>query len=193
MKCDEANDYIMKYMDGNITDAEADCLNQHLLECKECKSDFLVYDKIICDFSNCCEFEAPEKFEIEVMARITELGNGQYEVHCRFKDKVLGAVWGTFTVFFGTGTVLAMYREPIMESISANPYFAGYIQKLMPIVDNVSKQTESLKVIVSKATDSADILISNSIELILGLITIICAYQFYILYRKKKYNKADGR
>lgn len=193
MKCDEANDYIMKYMDGRITDEEADCLNQHLLVCKECKSDFLIYDKIICDFSNCKEFEAPEMLEVEVMAKISQLGNGSYEVHYRFKDKVLGAIWGTFTVLFGTGTVLAMYREPIMESISDNPYFSAYIQKLTPIMDNVSKQTESLKIIVNKATDSFDFFFSNSAELIFGLITIICAYQFYILYRKKKYNKADDR
>ena len=41
MKCCDAEKYIMKYMDGEISQKEGEELNQHIKECQNCKESFL--------------------------------------------------------------------------------------------------------------------------------------------------------
>ena len=56
-----------------------------------------------------------------------------------------GVIWGTFSVLFGTGTMLVMYREPIMKSLLGNPYIGDTVSKLIPISMNITEQGNIIK------------------------------------------------
>jgi len=73
MKCCDAEKYIMKYMDGEISQKEGEELNQHIKECQNCKESFLFYDNMIQLLEQMPMHEAPEDFEINVMMKIQAL------------------------------------------------------------------------------------------------------------------------
>lgn len=193
MKCNDADLYMMKYMDGEITKEQAELLNRHLLDCPHCQEEFQIYDSMLIQFAELPQWDAPEGFELEVMAKIRELSDGNYEVVFTAKEKLWRGVWGVFTVLFGAGTVLVLYREPIMLSLSQNPYVGSQIQKLMPVAKKAAESTEMVKSTVDSTLQLTDTVLSNSMSLLFAVLTVICAVQFYLLHRRKKLDKVDER
>lgn len=193
MRCDDADLFMMKYMDGDISTDEALQLNEHISCCELCHDSFYIYDSMLTDFSKLPEFKAPVEFETQVMAKIVQLSENEFEVRYSMRDKINGVVWGTFTVLFGSGAILAFYRDPILNSLSQNPYIGGWISKLIPIANHVAEQTEAIKVVTEKTFEYAGNSLSNYMGVILTILTAVCALQFYILHKKKKYDKADGQ
>ena len=43
MKCSEAEELMMKYMDNELSESDAKRLNSHILECVECKESFFIF------------------------------------------------------------------------------------------------------------------------------------------------------
>lgn len=193
MKCEEAESYIMKYMDGEITKEEAKILNEHLLDCAFCKESFFIYDKMQEELKSMPLYEAPENFELEVMTKIVQISENEYEIQYSLSHKIWGVIWGTFTVIFGTGTILAFYREPIMMSLAENPYFADKIKNLMPIADEITKQGETIKTVFDDTVFTINTILSNSVGIIFAILTFVCAIQFYLLHHRKKNSKVDGK
>lgn len=193
MKCEDAESYIMKYIDGEIAKEESELLNKHLLDCAFCKESFFIYDKMQEELKDILLCQAPANFETEVMAKIVQLSENQFEVQYSLKHKIWGVIWGTFTVVFGTGTILAFCREPIMASLAENPYLADKIKNLMPVANEVAKQGENIKTIFDETILTINMILSNSIGFIFAALTIVCALQAYILHRKKKNSRVDGK
>lgn len=191
MECNDADFYIMKYMDDEITEEEAEKLNSHLQGCAHCREAFQIYDSMLMQFSALPEFKAPENFEMEVMAKITMLSEGKYEVILTAKEKVWRNVWGTFTVLFGAGTILVLYREPIMLSLSQNPYIGDHIKQLMPVAQRVTESTEVIRSTMDSTIQWTDTILTNSMGLLFAILAALCAVQFYLLHRRRKPNKAD--
>jgi len=96
MDCDKAGDFMMKYMDGVLTDSEAASLNRHIKTCSLCKVDFLAYDGIMNNFSEMTLSEAPEGFESRVMDLIMQLP----EVRSKAVDRAMSGVLGVFFLCF---------------------------------------------------------------------------------------------
>lgn len=193
MNCSDADLLMMKYMDGEISKDEAEKLNEHLHSCLECKESFTIYDSMIMTISDWPEVTAPEGFELSVMTQIKALGNNKYEAQVRIWDKVSGAVWGTFAVLFSAGAVLVVYREPIINSLSYNPYFGEYVKRIAPLAKKVGEQGEALQGAVDSAVSYTSTVFSNSVGILLGIVAVACALQVYLLHRRKRVNKADDR
>lgn len=193
MKCDEAENYMMKYMDGDITQEEANYLNEHLLHCYLCKENFLVYEQVQKELETMPLFEAPEGFEISVMTKIVQISENGYEIEYSLKHKVWGFIWGTFTVLFGTGTILAFYRQPIMDSLARNPYFSEKIAHLIPVSNQIAQQGEAIKTIAGETMAAVNTVLTNAASILLAVLTVICAIQCYLLYKRKKVSQVKNK
>ena len=191
MKCQDAEKYIMKYMDGEISKQEAEQLNQHMQHCKACKREFEIYYTMLDLFEQMPVYEAPADFEIQVMMQIQALEEGKQRRH--IKNRIWGHIWGTFTVLFGTGAILVLYRDQIIASLAENPYFAQWLLKLAPIEETIAQQGKTLQMITENVAVLTDKILLNSAGILLVLLSIVCGIQYMLLKRKKETDKVRHR
>lgn len=190
MNCDKSNLYMMKYIDGDITEEEAKRLNEHILCCEKCKKDFEIYDNILKDFAFIPEFEAPEGFENEVMQKISAL-NG-IEIYT-FKNKIMSIIWGLFTIIFGSGAMLLFYRESIIKSLSQTQYFAEKISNFLPISEKIEEQADLIIYIFNDMLIKINDVFANIIIVFLTIITVICAFQFISLHKRQRQHRIEDK
>ncbi len=191
MKCQDAEKYIMKYMDGEISKQEAEQLNEHIQHCPGCKRDFEFYDAMVELFEEMPLYEAPADFEMQVMLQIQTLEEGKQ--YCHIKNRIWGHIWGTFTVLFGTGAILAFYKEEIMASLAQQPYFDRWLSGLGPIEATIAQQGEALQAMTENVSLWTDKILVNSGGILLMLLSIACGIQYMLLKRKKETDKVRHR
>lgn len=183
MKCCDAEKYIMKYIDGELSKKEAEELNEHIQKCQSCKESFLFYDDMIQIFEQLPLYETPIDFEKSVMMQIQLLE--QTEQRTFVKNRIIGHIWGCFTVLFGTGAVLVFYKQSIIQFFDKNSYLKPWVSNIAPIEQNIAQQGQTLQ----KATETiilwADQTLVNSFGLLLFLLCILCGVQ-YIIFKIKK-------
>ena len=184
MKCGDAEKYIMKYIDGEITKQEAEQLKQHIQQCQSCEESFLFYDNMIQVFEQMPLYEAPEDFESNVMMQIQALDKVQQRGYV--KNRILGHIWSVFTVFFGTGAILVFYKQPIIEVFEKNALLKQWVANIMPIEQNISQQGQVLEDITENIMIWTDQTLVNGFGVLLLLLCIICAVQYVMLKRKKE-------
>lgn len=190
MKCCDAENYIMKYIDGEISKKEAEELNQHIKQCESCKQSFLFYDNMMQDFEQMPLYEAPEDFERNVMMQIQLLA--QSEKRSFTKNKIMGYLWGSFTIFFGAGAILAFYKESIIGAMEENVYFSQWVEKITPIEQNIMEQGHMLQTATRNALYWTDEMLCNHIGILLLLLCIVCAVRCFLV-RKKGMNHINRR
>ena len=191
MKCYNTEKYIMKYMDGEISQKEGEELNQHIKECQNCKESFLFYYNMIQLLEQMPMHEAPEDFEINVMMKIQALE--QTEQRNFVKNRILGHIWGTFTVVFGTGAILVFYKKPIINALENTQYFKKWVQNIAPIEQNITQQKQAVQVATENIILWTDKMITNSFGIVLVLLCIACAVQYMILKRKKERDRIQHK
>ena len=191
MKCCDAEKYIMKYMDGEISQKEGEELNQHIKECQNCKESFLFYDNMIQLLEQMPMHEAPEDFEINVMMKIQALE--QTEQRNFVKNRILGHIWGTFTVVFGTGAILVFYKKPIINALENKKKKKKWVQNIAPIEQNITQQKQAVQVATENIILWTDKMITNSFGIVLVLLCIACAVQYMILKRKKERDRIQHK
>lgn len=193
MNCQESERLMMKYMDGEISRKEAEILNTHLLVCPFCKESYKIYAFILDEFEGMPLIEAPLNFENQVMTQIRQISEHEFQVQYSIQNKVWGHVWGGFTVLFGTGTIIAFYRGPIMHSLSQNPYFFEKIQSLVPVERKIVEQGHTLHRMADDVFISANEVLSDSVGVILMVLTVVCAIQYYSLRRRKQTGRMNDK
>ena len=186
MNCRDAEKYMMKYMDGEMSLAEAAELQVHVSECPICACAFQIYDHMLEEFESYALMEAPEGFEGAVMARVTQLEPDMIKVEYSIKDRVWGHVFGTFTVLFGTGAIVAFYRQPILKSLSQNPYLSSHIKALQPVEQEIAYQMSVVSDMVNESFSVLNHTISNSAGIIFIVLSVVCFLQYYMIRRRKK-------
>ena len=132
MECSKANEMMMRFMDGTLSEDDAARLHKHLASCDGCRADFAIYDEIVADFLTLEETPAPDGFVEAVMARVEALEPVSKKVNEKI-DNILVAVWGGFSVLFGLGFALSLNREAVMSFLASQPAFAGYMETLAPV------------------------------------------------------------
>lgn len=191
MKCCDAEKYIMKYMDGELSKKEAEELNEHIQKCQCCKESFLFYDDMMQTFEQLPLYETPDDFETNVMMQIQLLE--QTEQRSFVKNRIIGHIWGCFTVLFGTGAILVFYKQSIIQIFDKNVYLKQWVNNIAPIEQNIAQQGQTLQ----KATENiilwTDQTLGNSFGLLLLLLCIVCAVQYMILRRKKQKNRIQHK
>lgn len=75
MNCNQANDYMMKYFDGELSNEEHAKLIHHINKCSQCCADFQEYNSIVKVLEEDKEIEPPENFEMTVMSKIRTIEN----------------------------------------------------------------------------------------------------------------------
>lgn len=182
MECYKANELMMGYMDSTLTEDQASKLNQHLRTCASCKEDFLVYDNIMKEFSKAEVIAAPPGFEESVMKKIQSIEfkrNGLFSA-----DSFVCVVWGMFSVLFGLGFILFLYKDAVLETLAAIPYMSAFIATMLPISEFVTSLSNSILL-------SGEVMlgiITSSRYIVLGIILCLATVQ-YAMYRKEKLNK----
>lgn len=135
LNCKKANILMMKYMDGNITDEEATELKKHINECRSCKEDFVIYNRLLDEFidmdgSNI--ISAPEGFEIQVMERINAL-EPIYAKHGNSMENLMYAICGGVSIAAGSATIFIVNKDAIINTISSSEFLSGYASMLVPV------------------------------------------------------------
>ncbi len=78
MTCNNANELIMKHMDGLLSKEESMELNQHLTVCDKCKQEFEVFNNLLQNFDYECEIvnnvDLGEDFNRSVMEEVFSIG-----------------------------------------------------------------------------------------------------------------------
>ncbi|NDO46734.1 hypothetical protein [Clostridium sp. MD294] len=191
MKCCDAEKYIMKYMDSEITKKEAEELNQHIQQCQKCKESFLFYDNMLQVFEQMSLYEAPEDFESNVMMQIQALE--KIEQRSYVNNRILGHIWSVFTVLFGTGAILVFYKQPIIQALEKNDILKQWVKNIMPIEQNISQQGQVLEDITENVILWIDKVLVNGFGVLLLLLCIVCAVQYVILKRKKQTDRIQHK
>lgn len=180
MNCKNAEKLIMNYMDNTLSSSEAEKLNKHLKTCNECKEAFDMYETMLTSFEN-IEIElAPDNFEETLMVKISAISPAYTTQKGISADGVNSIVWGTFTVVFGTGIMLNMYKEPLMNYIVQNEYIAEFYQSISPIGNLIAQYINDVFNYIESITISMSGLLSYS-KIICGiLVAILCFVQIWI-------------
>jgi predicted anti-sigma-YlaC factor YlaD len=70
MNCNQSNDFMMKYLDGELKDTEYSELMHHINKCSVCCTEFQTYNIMVKSLENDNAIEPPEDFELNVMRKI---------------------------------------------------------------------------------------------------------------------------
>jgi predicted anti-sigma-YlaC factor YlaD len=115
MKCNEAQDYMMKFFDKNINDIEEAQLRQHMKNCTQCSEEFSSLKEIFSEIEQDSSIEPPKDFELQVMSRIEkEAAMYTKPVHenAFVYNILLVAVSFIFVILFG-GILYEAVNHPI--------------------------------------------------------------------------------
>ncbi len=115
MKCNEAQDFMMKYFDKNLNDIGAAQLKQHLKSCKKCSDEFLSLEEVFLEIEQDSAIEPPEDFELQVMSRIekeVKLYTPQVKENNFVYNILLAAVSFIFVSLFG-GILYEAINHPL--------------------------------------------------------------------------------
>ncbi len=116
MKCSEAQNYMMRYLDKELNAFEENHLEEHIETCEICSEEFAGLKEIFAGIENdLTVIEPPEDFELQVMNRIrneTEMygkisENGKYVFNV-----LLATVSFIFVILFG-GVLWEVLNHPI--------------------------------------------------------------------------------
>ena len=185
MDCKFGDMLIMKYMDGEIDEAEARLLNAHILECEACRKEFYFYDSMVKGFDTLPEIEAPQNFEMEVMAKIKALDHS-YAQTAKTESRLLAAIVAVFSIIIGGGIALYAFREPILKFASGTFLDVEAYDKFSGVSDFVSEFMVMIRSAVSGVLSSSTPMTSIFIGVIALLIVAVVALQGYNLYRKRR-------
>ena len=181
MDCEKANDLMMKYMDGILTESEAVSLNRHIKTCGQCEADFLVYDGIMDDFSGMTLSEPPEGFELRVMSIIRQLP----DVGIKSVQRSMYGVLGIFSVLLGLGIILDMNKELLFNWMSQYPQLEPLLDVYAPVADAVRDVSLRVSSAMSQFFAYMQQISSGLYYVPLLLFGVLTAAQ-YVIYRRER-------
>ena len=181
MECEMANDLMMKYMDGILTETEAASLNSHITACGQCKEDFLAYDGIMENFSGMELCEPPEGFELRVMSIIRQLP----EVGLKPAYRSLYGVLGVFSVLLGLGIILDMNKEAVLAWMGLYPQLKPLLNIYLPVADAVRDISNQVSMMLSQVSSYLQQISSGLYYVPLLLFGVLAGAQF-VIYRKER-------
>jgi len=115
MKCNDSQNYMMKFFDRELNDIEEAQLKQHLKICTNCSKEFVSLKEIFADIEQDSEIEPPENFERQVMSRIeneTKMYKKTTDQSMFVYNILLGTVSFIFVILFG-GILWESLKTPI--------------------------------------------------------------------------------
>jgi hypothetical protein len=185
MKCSKADQLMMKYMDGILSMEEAKQLNLHLTECDACKEEFFAYQKMIDVLQDGQFYKAPDDFESTVMNRIKDI-EVEYEIKKTVPIETISAiVWGFFSLIFGIGVLLVLYRQPVLEYLVQNPYLGEWANSMIPAMDILSAYINDFKTEMTNILGTIKYIFEVLRLILIPIVAVLGVVKYYI-YRKEK-------
>lgn len=181
MKCNEAQNNMMKFFDKNINDIEEAQLKQHIKNCKNCADEFLCLKEIFSEIETDSEVEPPEDFELQVMSRLEKevvMYAKPASQNTFVYNILLAAVTFTFVIIFG-GIIYEAIKQPI-----------ELLQKVQFTLD-LSKEFLSAAVSMIKGIGIAIMGVTTSIYktyyylyILLGILLLVIQGVFFRMVRE---------
>ena len=184
MKCEDAEMLMMKYMDGEINEIEAESLNGHLLVCPKCRQACEVYDSMLSGMSEMETAEAPEGFENAVMMKIRAIEKPEPVYSSRDKFKI--RFGGSFAAVLFIGLMLMAYRDDIIGVLSLNQYTAGRVEGLKAFSEMIAMQAETFMMFFNNVIESVNAVLASGSLFIAGGIVALCAVQAFLARKKNR-------
>ncbi|NLK21861.1 MAG: zf-HC2 domain-containing protein [Epulopiscium sp.] len=185
MNCNKVDHLIMKYMDGTLTKGEAKDLNSHIVGCSSCKEEFFIYQRVIEGMENDKAIEAPVDFEVGVMEKIKNIEIDYRPKKTTSLETIKAMVWGIFSLMFGIGVLLFIYRESFLEYMLQNPYIGHWAKVIVPTAYVLSSYIDQIKNEIGDILIYSKPLISSLRVVVISILTVLLGIQYYI-YRRKK-------
>lgn len=185
MKCNHADQLLMKYMDGILTMDEAKKLNYHITECVSCREEFFTYQIMMEELQEGKMVEAPEQFEFEVMDKIKGIDFDYKVKEIGSIENITAMLWGVFSLVFGIGVLLFIYRQPVLEYLLQSPYMGDWVKAVLPAVDLLSSQINDIRTEIEEFLSNGRQIITLLKVITISVLTMLASIQYYI-YRKKK-------
>lgn len=146
MECSKISDFIMKYIDGDISEVELKMLNRHMLCCEECSRELQILTEMSKCISELPEIEAPAGLEARVMARIK-----QQRSQASMLNMLMGAAGLlVFAYYMTIFAILPFFRElgAFQMILSYGSYFLKLIgEYLMKIIVYLPITIENLLIL----------------------------------------------
>jgi len=79
MNCDTSKEFMMKYFDGEMDEAEEKQFREHLKACSDCSEEFGCMEAIFSTLDEKVEIEPPDDFEARVMDKVALIENQRKE------------------------------------------------------------------------------------------------------------------
>ncbi len=184
MDCSKIDELLMKHMDNILTKEETIILNTHLETCSHCREDFEIYDKINKEFSKIEIINAPDDFEINVMAKINELPDESLKCSNRLETLTCW-LWSSFSVLVGIAVMIVLNKNFIMNYLSSSNQFSGFYDLLSPVEDYVIEFSNNFVSIISSYITNISEYVSSARVVLLGILAILGVIQ-YIIYKRNK-------
>ena len=190
MRCEQADSLMMKYMDRNLSEGEAERLHLHLRECESCQADFLAYDQMVEVFIQetavTVAWELPAAFDQEVMAKIEALGALP---NCYTKtDNMLCVFWGGFSALIGLGFGVALNKDAIAALLADSPEGAWLTSFFAPVSQAVSGAVDGAVTAFNQAMTQAAGYVAASRWVLLAVFACL-AVGVFVAERRKKSTK----
>jgi len=191
MDCEKAGEYMMKYMDGNLSESDAVKLNLHISECETCKLDFIIYDDLMRNFTEMPIVETPAGFVDKVMARVRELPAVQ-AYNNSSPDNALYVFWGVFSVLIGLGAILSMNKDSILAWMIQYPQFKPIADFIVPLSETVTSLSNSMIANARRLTAQAGELMSGLRYILLTVFGLVTAIQLFFFRKGADKGKVEG-
>ena len=179
MDCKKAENLIMKYMDGQLSQNDAQLLNEHIKNCPKCKEEFLLFDSMMNEAAEISKevIRAPEGFEKAVMAKIHTQEEKQYAYGRN--DRLRMACIGVVLLFLGAGYIFTVYKNAIIAKLYEYPVFSQYLNEVVPFSQNIQSYENSALKTAEGIFAYADNLLTVSAVFLLVFIAVgVFVYRF---------------
>ncbi|HOM02756.1 MAG TPA: zf-HC2 domain-containing protein [Acetivibrio sp.] len=166
MNCDLYKEYIMKYMDKVITEAEEIKLNKHLKQCNACSMEFNELKSIVNVLEEENVVEPPADFENAVVKKINELN-----IYRKKQSKKIITI-SCIAFVFTFAAILLMLAVLLRESILGLLLGVGVSEPLSYAVYGFLTRIDLLIVYAAYVVGNGKLAFSDFYYILVGLVVI---------------------
>lgn len=190
-QCANAGVYMMKFMDGELSEKDAAKLRDHLEQCPACKADYMLYDFILESLTQDAGLVAPcEGFTKIVMNKISALPLPIKALEAT-RNRLAKGILVACSILFGLAFILVVYQEQIMGYLSSVTGLSGYIAVITPVTARIFEIANGTLASVGNFFMAALELFAGYKYLFFGVFLLLLGCQFVIFrYRSGRHARS---
>ena len=135
MNCKQSCDYMMKYLDGELSTSEHAQLIHHINKCNQCCVEFQQYTNIVKVLEEDKGIEPPEDFEIKIMKRIKLIDSSEK----LRREKRLVLLYFVMSCILSMGIIVGSFllKDYILEFMKYAGIPTGIAYTIYGILSNI--------------------------------------------------------